>query len=542
MYSQRIKNGIIYGDDNIPPTPNLNYGAVALEKILSHDPNGVALIDGAKGEQITFGEMARKIVNIASSLTKLGVKVGDVVAICSENRIEYLIATIAVFCCGGVVTFYNPAYTKDDLIHGLNISRPKYVFLSGEIYDTHFATMRHASIISRFILFDKIRSLHSHVLFKDLENSKIDINNYQPVKFQGQPRTAMILYSSGTTGMAKGVKLTHLNLIASSYQLRPITKNTIKFTVAPWSSTMGILCSLREILYGRTLAFLAKYEEDLFLQTIQKYKVGVLIIAPPLIVMLTKSELANKYDISSVEFIYSGGAPIDKESIEKVKQRYSNIKHVLQGYGMTEATGAITDDLEIAPKEGSVGRAALGIIIKISDPFTNKTLGPGEPGEVRIKGLTLFEGYVRKDMKNEFDEEGFYKTGDIAYYDEDGYFFIVDRIKELIKYKAWQVAPSELEGLILKHPAVKDVGVTGVPDELAGELPTAFVVKQPNSTVTEQDIIKHVANKVAPWKRLRGGVIFLNEIPKTPSGKILRRKLLSLLPKRSPLKLPASKL
>ncbi|CAH2254766.1 jg15375 [Pararge aegeria aegeria] len=166
----------------------------------------------------------------------------------------------------------------------------------------------------------------------------------------------------------------------------------------------------------------------------------------------------------------------------------------------------------------------------VVDRETDKVV-VGEPGEVQISGPTVVvEGYIGKDKKDDFDEEGYYKTGDIAYYYEEGYFFIVDRIKEIIKYKAWQVPPSELEGL-LQHPAVKEAGVIGAPDILAGELPTAFVVKQPGFQVTKQEIAEYINKQVAPWKRLRGGVIFVNEIPKTPSGKILRRKLLALLSK-----------
>ncbi|XP_050681325.1 luciferin 4-monooxygenase-like isoform X2 [Leptidea sinapis] len=195
---------------------------------------------------------------------------------------------------------------------------------------------------------------------------------------------------------------------------------------------------------------------------------------------------------------------------------------------MTETTGATTQDYETSPREGSVGRTAAGNIIKVVDPDTGKLLGCREAGEVCVKGAVLFQGYIGILPNTLFDDEGFYKTGDIAYYDEDGYFYIVDRIKELIKYNAWQVSPSELEALLLQHAHIKDVGVVGAPDPKAGELPTAFVVKQPNSIITETEIVDYVKSKVASWKHLRGGVIFVNEIPKNPSGKILRRKLKQL--------------
>ncbi|XP_038207745.1 luciferin 4-monooxygenase-like [Zerene cesonia] len=299
--------------------------------------------------------------------------------------------------------------------------------------------------------------------------------------------------------------------------------------IAPWSSTLGIAITLADTLHGKTSVFLPRYQERLYLQTIEKYKIGVITIAPPLLVMLCKSKIADEYDLSSMELIYSGGAPIDLDTIHQVKKRYPHLKRVLQGYGMTELTGGLTEDSEITPKEGSVGPLAEGSIVKIVDPNTGKILGCREPGEIQVKGPVLFLGYIGIPSENHLTADGFYKTGDIAYYDEDGYFYIIDRIKELIKYNAWQVAPSELEALLLEHPGVMDAGVTGKPDPSCGELPTAFVVRQPNSKVTEEELLAHVDSKVSPWKKLRGGVFFINEIPKTASGKILRRKLKELL-------------
>ncbi|XP_026493694.2 uncharacterized protein LOC113398949 [Vanessa tameamea] len=538
---KQTKSGIIYGDQNFFVPSHLNFGAYVLQKLLTHKRGQTALINGATEEQITFGEIAQKIVNIASSLSRLGVKQGDVVAIFSENRIEYVLTALAVYYSGAIITFFNNAYTKGDLTHALSISKPKYMFLSGELYKTQYEVIENTKYIQKYVLYDDAEMRSNCLHFKELSEKHVDIKSGNYFDFKGTPQTCMILYSSGTTGLAKGAKINHLNLIVSSQQPMMTDRDLTPLMIAPWSSTMGIIRILKEIAFGRTTVFLPKYNEIQYLKTIQKYKIGLLSVAPPLIVMLYKSNIVKDFDISSVKIVYSGGAPITPESIHQLKSRFPHM-NVLQGYGMTEATGAVTEDLDNSPREGSVGRIVPGNIIKISDPNTNKTLGCGEPGEVRVKGLVLFEGYVGRDMQNDYDAEGFYKTGDIAYYDQDGYFYIVDRIKELIKYKGWQVTPSELEAVILQHPDVKDAGVTGAPDTLAGELPTAFVVKQANAKVTEQEIIDYVSDKVAPWKRLRGGVIFLKEIPKTASGKILRRELQALLSKQRPQKLPASKL
>ncbi|KAG6440441.1 hypothetical protein O3G_MSEX001340 [Manduca sexta] len=353
----------------------------------------------------------------------------------------------------------------------------------------------------------------------------------------GEVQTALILYSSGTTGLPKGVKLTHRNLIIAGHQ-PPLCSNELNIlSLAPWCNTVGIILTMKALKENQSIVYLNKFQEDLYLHCIQKYKVGILYAVPPLIVMLAKSRMLQNYDLSSVELMYCGGAPLDLAVMGEAKKRFPRLKHILQGYGMTETTGGITEENVSANREGSVGTIMDGNIVKVVDVETRKVLGPNQEGEICVKGDILFEGYIGKDMKDDMDEDGFYKTGDISYYDEDGYFYIVDRIKELIKYKAGQVAPSELEATLLQHPAVKDVGVVGLPDPLAGELPSAFVVKTPGSKVTEKELIDFVASKVSSWKQLRGGVRFVNEIPKTASGKILRRVLRDSL-----IKPPASKL
>ncbi|KAI8438594.1 hypothetical protein MSG28_011041 [Choristoneura fumiferana] len=459
----RVKNnnGIVYGEHDFSFPAHMNYGIFVVEKILQFK-NKKAFVNGANGEELTFAEMAHRIVNTAASLAELGVKKGDIIAIVSENRSEVVIVSLAALCSGATITFINSAYTK------------------------------------------------------------------------GRVETALILYSSGTTGLPKGAKLTHTNLIAAAQQKEPCPDISM-LTVAPWCNTLGYITMMRALVNGKEVIYLQKFQEKQYLETVQKYKAQSLLVAPPLVVLLSKSSLVDKYDLSSVQVIYSGGAPLDGGVIQQVKKRLPKLHGVLQGYGMTEATGAVTEETTTDAKKDSVGKVVQGNILKIVDVETRKTLGPGQPGEVCLNGVVLFDGYIGKAKNDDFDEDGFYRSGDIAYYDEEGYFFIIDRIKELIKYKAWQVSPAEIEAVLLEHPAVRDAGVTGVPDPLAGELPTAFVVKQPSHEVTEKDLINFVASKVSPWKQLRGGVRFVNEIPKTGSGKILRRIIRDMLKAQSKL-------
>lgn len=535
MEKEKQNAGIIYGEQNFSFPNHMNYGKFLLER-LSKEKAKVALINGASGEKLTFGEMTQQIVNIASAIKQLGIGKGDVVAICSENRTEYLTTTIAVLCTGATVTFINSAYSKSEFIHTTKISKPNYIFLSPSAYKEFYVTLKELNIVQKFFLFG-ISDDKDVTSFKDLVTKYTHFNDFVAKDFNGTDSTSIILYSSGTTGLPKGVKLTHRNLLVTGFQKSFCQKDLVVLTLAPWCNTVGIILTLLNISKNRTVLYLNKFQEDVYLQCIEKYKAGILLMVPPLLVILTKSKLIDKYDVSSVQIMYCGGAPLDSSVMTSIKKRFTGLKHVLQGYGMTETTGALTEEREDSNKLGSVGKVVEGNIVKVVDVETRKTLGPNQNGEICVKGPVLFEDYIGKDINEDLDEDGFYKTGDIAYYDNEGYFYIVDRIKELIKYKAGQVAPSELEAILLQHDAVQDVGVAGAPDPLVGELPTAFVVKKPNSKVTEKELIDFVAARVSSWKQLRGGVRFVNEIPKTGSGKILRRILRDSLTKP-----PASKL
>ncbi|CAH2989330.1 unnamed protein product [Chilo suppressalis] len=422
----------------------------------------------------------------------------------------------------------------DELIHTANISKPKHCFFSTTAHKVHYETLKKLNILQNVFVFGK--TTEEGISFDDLfsEEAKKDV---LPADHQGKVQTSLILYSSGTTGLPKGAKITNQNLITTLFQKQITSNDSTLLTVTPWCNTYGIMTMKDGLSYGRTIIFLERFEETMYLQVIQKYKVKALVVAPPTLIVMSKSSVLDMYDVSSVELMHSGGAPLDSDVITLVKSRFKNLHHVTQGYGMTEATGIICRDIDLYPKQGSVGKVLEGITVKVVDAQTRKILGPNHAGEVCVKGLALFDGYIGKERGDDFDEEGFFKTGDVAYYDNEGFFFIVDRIKELIKYKAWQVSPSELEAVLLLHPSVKDVGVTGIPDPTAGELPVAFIVKKPGAFVTEKEIFDFVATKVSPWKRLRGGVIFIEEIPKTGSGKILRRQLRAMIQKK-----PSSKL
>lgn len=259
-------------------------------------------------------------------------------------------------------------------------------------------------------------------------------------------------------------------------------------------------------------------------------------MVPPLMVFLAKHPFVDEYDLSSLVELACGAAPLSKEVEDAVKARIG-VPSIKQGFGMSETTLGVLRQSTVESKPGSVGTLFRGTYGKVVNPDTGELLGPNQPGELCFKGKVIMKGYINneKETTNTL-RDGWLHSGDIGYYNEDGEFFIIDRLKELIKYKGFQVPPAEVEAILLTHPKVKDAAVIGIPDDEAGELPLAFIVKQENVIVQEKEIIEFVASQASPAKRLHGGVRFINEIPKNASGKILRRQL------REQLKNPVSKL
>ncbi|KAJ8928177.1 hypothetical protein NQ314_019239 [Rhamnusium bicolor] len=294
----------------------------------------------------------------------------------------------------------------------------------------------------------------------------------------------------------------------------------------PFFHAYGLIVSLTSIMYKRKIIVLREFEEDRFLKAIQDHKISLLPVAPPLAIFLEKTPKLLNYDLSCVKEIICGAAPLSGNTELALKQRLKNVS-IRQAYGLTEATLAITMIDKMSARPGSSGKVVPYMSCKVRDPETGKSLGPNQVGELCFKGPMIMMGYYNneKATRESFTSDGWLKTGDLGYYDNEGLVYIVDRLKELIKYKGFQVAPAELEAILVNHPKVRDVGVVGLPDDLSGELPLAFVVKHEGVNVTEKELQDYVAGLVSPQKRLRGGVIFVPDIPKNPSGKILRRQL-----------------
>lgn len=509
-----------------------------LEHIRSHE-NTLIMIDEAAGKELWSENLISESLKLASLLQqRWHIKSDDVVGIIFENRVEFVTISLAVLLVGAIVTTFNPLATKEELRHLCRISKPRLVFTAD------FCAKNIAELQDELHFIDNVVDIDSNLDQYSVESGG-EVYSFNSLFQDGAARqykpicrkpndVVLILYSSGTTGLPKGVALTNENIIhileVTKLGFAPTVIGDYTITTIPLFSSYGILVTSLAIVIRFCLVVMKSFDESTILSYIQKYKIKFLYMTPSLVYRLLDSPLVDSFDLSSLEAIVSGGALLNSVALNLIKARL-NVKQVYQGYGMTElAVSGIQCRPNSVNKIGSCGYLLPAMKCKIVDVETGELLGPMETGELYFKGPLVMKGYYdnEEETNKVIDSEGWFRSGDIGYYDEDGAFFIVDRLKDVIKYNEYQVSPSQLESIILRLKEVKDVAVVGIPDERAGELPKAFVVKQPGANITEEYIIQQVADNVSPQKRLAGGVQFVDEIPKLGSGKVLRRVLKKL--------------
>jgi acyl-CoA synthetase (AMP-forming)/AMP-acid ligase II len=479
------------------PEPDIEIPDVAMpEYVLSGAAargDHPAFIDES-GDVTTFAEFAAKVDAVAAALQGRGIGQGDVVALVGANSAEWGIAYHGILRAGGVVTPMNPLLTSEEM------------------------GRQEENSGSKLLIDDPVAFVNGVEPGATPEDVEID-----------PEELAVLPYSSGTTGLMKGVMLTHRNLVANieqAWNSMPLEQDDVLVGLMPFFHIYGQTVVLNMgLAKGSTIVVMQRFDCDALMDLMEEHGVTWLHVAPPVILQLATHTNVEGRDFSKLKLIISGAAPLDAELAGRAEAKVG--APVRQGYGMTELSpvshkSRLARVAETPP--GSVGALIPNTEARLIDPETEKDVAQGEEGEIWIRGPQVMKGYLNNDeaTAETLVEDGWLRTGDIARIDQNGFTFIVDRLKELIKYKGYQVPPAELEAVLVSHPKVKDAGVIGVPMDDGGEAPKAFVVVEDG--VTADELIAYVAERVAPYKKIRE-VEFTDEIPKSASGKILRRLL-----------------
>jgi 4-coumarate--CoA ligase len=495
------------------------------------DLDRIALVDGSTGDETTFRQLIAQIDSLAGSLAARGLALGDTVGILCPNIPAFATVFHGVLRAGGTATTINTLYTAREIADQLAGAGARWLFTVSPLLAQAKEGAAAAGIPDDHLVV--IDGAPGH---PDLNDLLFDRAAPPDVSFDPRTHIAVLPYSSGTTGHPKGVMLTHRNLVSNVLQCEaviPVTRDDRVLAVLPFFHIYGMSVLLDFALLKRaSLVTMPKFDLAEFLRVTSEHRCTWVFIAPPIAVALAKHPLIDEYDLSAVKVIFSGAAPLDRALASAVAERIGCT--VCQGYGMTE-TSPVTHVIPVGEPgidRSSIGRAVPNTECRVVDARGRDVkvprTGTSVPGELLVRGPQVMTGYLHDEQstKNAIDRHGWLHTGDIATVDSDGVYTIVDRLKELIKYKGYQVAPAVLEAVLLSHPDVVDAAVIGVPDDDGQEVPKAFVVRRADSGLEESVVIGFVQERVAPHEKVRL-VEFIEVIPKSSSGKILRKDLRS---------------
>ncbi|KAI3907433.1 hypothetical protein MKX01_036350 [Papaver californicum] len=409
---------------------------------------------------------------VSNGFLKLGIKKGDVVAILAPNSAQFIICFLGIVAIGAISANFNPLNTTTDISKQIKESEPKLIIKVEQLYEK-IVELSGSDISSGFAFF--------------------------PVK---QTNTALLLYTSGTTNASKGVIVTE--------------KCSVFLCFLPMFHIFGLSVILyAELQRGNTLVSMGKFDLQMVLRSVEKHRVTHLFVYPAIVLALAKQSFVKNYDLSSLKVLGSGASPLGKDTMEECASNLPQAT-IFQGYGMIETCGIVSfeNPYEGVRNSGSTGPLVPGVESKIVTVDTMNPLPPTQLGEIWVRGQNMMQDY-----------QGWVHTGDFGYFDEQGQLFVVDRIKELIKYNGILIAPSELEGLLVSHPEILDATVIPYPDAEAGEIPITYFVHAPNSSLNKVDVQKFIELQVVPFKRLHK-VTFVSSVPKSGGGKIKRRELI----------------
>jgi acyl-CoA synthetase (AMP-forming)/AMP-acid ligase II len=500
--------------------PNVDLASFTLRRA-SQLGDSPALIDGGSGRGLSYAELERAVRSLASGLAERGFARGDTFCVCVPNVPEFAVAFHGVIAAGGRCTTANPLYTARELSHQLADTDARMLLAVPQFLEVAREAAAHSGC-ELCVLGEADGATPFAALLGDPEAAP-------DVAIDPATDIAAILYSGGTTGLPKGVLLSHRNLIATmvhAEEVLGVTSEDVVIAALPFFHVYGLQVILNLALQaGATVVCMSRFELDQFLDLLERYRVTRGYIVPAMARVLAAHPAVEDRDLSGLRHVLSGAAPLGAELTEACERRLGC--PVTEAFGMTEMS-AVT---HLVPPFGGVRKAAtIGPVIpgtecRLVDPDTGANAGPGERGELLLRGPKMMQGYLNNPQATAamIDHDGWLHTGDIAIVDDDGWYTIVGRIKEIIKYKGFQVFPAELELILIEHPQVADCAVIGIEDDEAGEVPTAFVVPA-GDEIDPGALIEFVAPQVAPYKRIRA-IRIVEQIPRSSSGRILRRML-----------------
>ncbi|XP_011314182.1 4-coumarate--CoA ligase 1 [Fopius arisanus] len=512
------------------PEDHWRYNEKILQSLRDH-PDVIGQIDAVTGEEDTFRNIENRSVKCALWLKEQGVMPGDIIALCTHNQLDSPIPFLASLFLGAVCNPWWENYLTEDLVtHFLTHTEPKVIFASEESVLFIQNIVKNVRANAKVIVLGKVSGLQSLDEIVNLRyNGEVEDFNCERIESADHP--AVLIYTSGSTGRPKSVLLSYGSLTAS---LGNDKADGIPHSRGFWNSSFcwlsAVIGMMLCFIKGATAVVYPAPSESDICKLIDKFKINWMILGTGAINRLSNTEEIFTRDVSSIDLLFFSGAIVRRDIEQFLMKTFPNAA-IFQIYGATELGGGVTlSKVTNDSKRGTCGQVMENVEIKVIDISTGKVLGPNEEGEICVRSPYVMQGYYKNAEATALaiDSNGWYHTDDLGYFDEDGNFYIIDRIKELIKCKLIDIAPGAIEQCIREHPSVAEVAVVAKPYSLDREQPMAFVTKIPGKEVNEADIVELVESKLSDSMRLSGGVKFLEQMPYTPSGKIARKNLRDL--------------